>query len=140
MRPRAAPVSSTSIGPPRDAATTVAGVSGSSPIASAVMRRTQPQERSRPVSRTVRPEIRPAGWQDAAMTTLELLEHVARGAGPPPPDAGDRERIAAARAVIDDALAEGTAVYGVTTGFGRLASVRIAAADAARLQVNLVRS
>jgi len=74
------------------------------------------------------------------MPTLELLEQVARGAAPPPPDHGDRERIAAARAVIDDALEHGTAVYGVTTGFGRLASVRIPAADAAQLQLNLVRS
>src|SRR5215204_1960048 len=74
------------------------------------------------------------------MTTLELLEQVARGATPPPPGSGDRERIAAARAVIDDALAQATPVYGVTTGFGRLASVQIPAADAAELQVNLVRS
>ena len=74
------------------------------------------------------------------MTTLELLEQVARGATPPPPGSGDRERIAAARAVIDAALADGTAVYGVTTGFGRLASVQIPAGDAAQLQVNLVRS
>ncbi len=74
------------------------------------------------------------------MTTLALLEDVARGAAPPPPDAGELERIAAARAVIDGALAEGTAVYGVTTGFGQLASVQIPAADAAQLQVNLVRS
>jgi len=74
------------------------------------------------------------------MTTLELLEQVAYGAVPPPPGPGDRDRIAAARAVIDDALADGTAVYGVTTGFGRLASVQIPAEDAAQLQVNLVRS
>ena len=74
------------------------------------------------------------------MPTLELLEDVARGAVPPPPDGRDRERIAAARAVIDDALAQGTAVYGVTTGFGQLASVHIAPEDAAQLQVNLVRS
>src|SRR5215211_446150 len=74
------------------------------------------------------------------MTTLELLEQVAYGAVPPPPGPGDRDRIAAARAVIDGALAQGTAVYGVTTGFGRLASVQIPAQDAAQLQVNLVRS
>ncbi len=74
------------------------------------------------------------------MPSLELLEQVARGAHPPAIEPGDRERIAAARAVIDDALAQGTAVYGVTTGFGRLASVRIAAQDAAQLQLNLVRS
>jgi histidine ammonia-lyase len=74
------------------------------------------------------------------MPTLELLEAVARGAVPPPLDAADRERIAAARAVIDDALAERKVVYGVSTGFGQLASVRIPAEDAAQLQVNLVRS
>src|SRR4051794_23871356 len=74
------------------------------------------------------------------MPTLELLEAVARGAAPAPPTDGDRKRIAAARQVVDDALAHGTPVYGVTTGFGQLASVRIASSDAAQLQVNLVRS
>jgi histidine ammonia-lyase len=74
------------------------------------------------------------------MPTLELLEAVARGAAAPGLDAADRERIAAARAVIDDALAGGTPVYGVTTGFGQLASVQIPADQAAQLQVNLVRS
>jgi histidine ammonia-lyase len=72
--------------------------------------------------------------------TLEELEAVARGAAAPPLDAADRERIAAGRAVVEAALASGTPVYGVTTGFGRLANVRIAPADAAQLQVNLVRS
>ncbi len=74
------------------------------------------------------------------MASLELLEAVAHGAPPPPITAADRARMAAARGVVEHALAGGTPVYGVTTGFGRLASVRIAASDAARLQVNLVRS
>jgi histidine ammonia-lyase len=74
------------------------------------------------------------------MSSLELLESVARGAPAPALTEEDRGRIAAARAVVDDALAAGTAVYGVTTGFGQLASVRIPADDAAQLQVNLVRS
>jgi histidine ammonia-lyase len=74
------------------------------------------------------------------MPTLHELEAVARGASPPPLDAGDRARIAAGRAVVERALEEGGAVYGVTTGFGQLESVRIAAADAAQLQVNLLRS
>jgi histidine ammonia-lyase len=74
------------------------------------------------------------------MPTLEELEAVARGAGPRPLDAGDRERIAAARRVVEAALESGAAVYGVTTGFGRLENVRIASADAAQLQVNLLRS
>jgi histidine ammonia-lyase len=76
----------------------------------------------------------------ARVPTLELLEEVARGAAPPPPSGDERDRIAAARAVIDGALADGDAVYGVTTGFGQLASVRIPPEDAAQLQVNLVRS
>ena len=75
-----------------------------------------------------------------AMPSLEELEAVARGAAPAPLDAADRERIAAGRAVVEAALEAGTAVYGVTTGFGQLESVRIAPADAAQLQVNLVRS
>jgi histidine ammonia-lyase len=74
------------------------------------------------------------------MPSLAELEAVARGAAPPPLDDADRTRIARGRAVIEDALAHGTAVYGVTTGFGQLESVRIAPADAAQLQVNLVRS
>ena len=74
------------------------------------------------------------------MPTLEELEAVARGAAPAPLDAADRERIAAARAVVEAALESGTAVYGVTTGFGRLENVRIARDDAAQLQVNLLRS
>ena len=74
------------------------------------------------------------------MPTLEQLEAVARGAPPTPLDAADRERIAAGRAVVERAVAGGAAVYGVTTGFGQLAGVRIAAGDAAQLQVNLVRS
>jgi histidine ammonia-lyase len=42
--------------------------------------------------------------------------------------------------VVESALASGEAVYGVTTGFGLLANVRIEPADAAQLQVNLLRS
>ncbi len=74
------------------------------------------------------------------MPTLEQLEAVARGASPPPLDAGDRERVAAGRAVVEAAVEAGTAIYGVTTGFGQLESMRIARSDAARLQVNLLRS
>lgn len=74
------------------------------------------------------------------MPTLVELEAVARGADPPPLTGLDRDRIAAARAVVDAAVASEAVVYGVTTGFGRLASVTVPAADAARLQVNLLRS
>jgi histidine ammonia-lyase len=74
------------------------------------------------------------------MPTLAQLEAVARGAAPPPLEPEDRERIAAGRAAVEAALAGGDVVYGVSTGFGQLSSVRIDAADAAHLQVNLLRS
>jgi histidine ammonia-lyase len=74
------------------------------------------------------------------MPTLEDLERIARGGSPAPLTDDDRARIAAARAVVDDALASASVVYGVTTGIGNLASVRIGADDAAALQLNLVRS
>jgi histidine ammonia-lyase len=72
--------------------------------------------------------------------TLARLEAVARGTAPPVLDGAARERIRAARAVVEDAVARGDAVYGVTTGIGDLAGVRIAPADAERLQLNLLRS
>jgi histidine ammonia-lyase len=46
----------------------------------------------------------------------------------------------ASRRVIEEALAAGQVVYGVNTGFGRLASIHIPASDLAALQVNLIRS
>ena len=48
--------------------------------------------------------------------------------------------IAASAAAVERLLAKGAAVYGVNTGFGKLASVRIDTADLARLQTNLVLS
>ncbi|MBC5815764.1 MAG: histidine ammonia-lyase [Candidatus Eremiobacteraeota bacterium] len=51
-----------------------------------------------------------------------------------------RERVAAARAFVDRQFDKGEAIYGVTTGFGRLANVSVAPEDAALLQINLVRS
>jgi histidine ammonia-lyase len=74
------------------------------------------------------------------MPTLVELEAVARGAPPPPLDSADRKRIGAARAVVEAAVASEQPVYGVTTGVGQLASARVTPADAARLQINLLRS
>jgi histidine ammonia-lyase len=50
------------------------------------------------------------------------------------------ERVEAARAVIDTAVAEGRVVYGVTTGFGKFADVVIPHEKLRELQLNLVRS
>src|ERR1035437_7383918 len=51
-----------------------------------------------------------------------------------------RARMAEAREVVERLVAAGEVVYGVTTGFGDLASTFIAPADSARLQENLLLS
>jgi histidine ammonia-lyase len=50
------------------------------------------------------------------------------------------ERMNASRAVVDKLVASGATAYGINTGFGKLASVRISSEQVQRLQVNLVRS
>lgn len=50
------------------------------------------------------------------------------------------EAVRAARALVEARAASGEAVYGVNTGFGYLANVRIPEADLEQLQVNLIRS
>ena len=54
--------------------------------------------------------------------------------------ASARKRMAASRKVIDDIVARDAIVYGVNTGFGKLADVRIAHHEIEALQLNLVRS
>jgi histidine ammonia-lyase len=51
-----------------------------------------------------------------------------------------RRRVEAARAVVDSLTASEKTAYGVNTGFGELAHVRIPHDDIRQLQVNLVRS
>ncbi len=71
---------------------------------------------------------------------LELLQAVhARGeAVTLAPEA--RANIRASAAVVQAAAAGDAPVYGVNTGFGKLANQRISAADLATLQLNLIRS
>lgn len=68
---------------------------------------------------------------------LERLYREGRGAVLSPETRPDVE---ASAAIIARAAAGDAPVYGVNTGFGKLASVRIAAEDAATLQRNLIRS
>jgi histidine ammonia-lyase len=51
-----------------------------------------------------------------------------------------RARIEASRKVIDDIVAHGGVVYGVSTGFGKLSDVHVPAGELRQLQLNLVRS
>src|SRR5579859_6201375 len=49
-------------------------------------------------------------------------------------------RMKASRAVVDRLVAANETAYGINTGFGKLASVRISAEQVRQLQLNLVRS
>jgi histidine ammonia-lyase len=51
-----------------------------------------------------------------------------------------RERMTASRAVIERMIESDAAVYGVNTGFGKMASTRISHGEIRHLQLNLVRS
>ena len=53
---------------------------------------------------------------------------------------GARDAVGRARAVVEEILSSDRLVYGVNTGFGTLAEVRIDPHDLTRLQLNLVRS
>lgn len=72
--------------------------------------------------------------------TLGEIERVWRGDDEITLHADARPRIEAAAAIVRKAAGGDAAVYGVNTGFGKLASIKIAAKDTATLQRNLIRS
>ncbi|MGA2218148.1 MAG: histidine ammonia-lyase [Terracidiphilus sp.] len=79
-------------------------------------------------------------WLDGQALTLEEIEAVAlRGCNVAIARAA-LGRMRASRERIEGILAAGQTVYGVNTGFGKLADVRIPADKLAQLQTNLVRS
>jgi histidine ammonia-lyase len=77
---------------------------------------------------------------DGENLTLEQIEQVARGFARVELAPVARERVRAARALVEARLDDGEAHYGINTGFGTLAEVRIARGDLERLQRNLVLS
>ena len=72
--------------------------------------------------------------------TLEALEVVWRDNVQIALDPAARGGVGAAAALVAKAAANGTPVYGVNTGFGKLASRKIAPEDTAHLQRNLILS
>lgn len=73
-------------------------------------------------------------------TPLAALERLYREEPAAVLDPACRPAVDGAAALITEAAAGGAAVYGVNTGFGKLASTRIPAGDTARLQRNLILS
>lgn len=72
--------------------------------------------------------------------TLEDLVAIARQGARVEATPEAEQRIAATRGLIDQWVAEGRTIYGVTTGFGALSEVTISPKDTRRLQRNILMS
>ncbi len=77
---------------------------------------------------------------DNQLVTLAMLREVWEGPVTVSLGRDAQRRIAEANEMIDEVVAHGDTVYGVNTGFGQLAQVRISKDELAHLQENLVRS
>jgi histidine ammonia-lyase len=76
---------------------------------------------------------------DAPLTAAQVAAVARRGAAVRLHPQALR-RIEAARSVVEERIADERPVYGITTGLGALADVRIESGDLERLQRNLIRS
>jgi len=85
------------------------------------------------VSRTVVVDGRSLELEDVESVALDLSTNVELSGMA-------EERVTRSREFIESKVLSGDRVYGVTTGFGRLADVEIAPGERAALQQNLVRS
>lgn len=77
---------------------------------------------------------------DGGPLEIEEVVRVARGDVRVSLSSEAVDKMAAARQVVEAKVSEGDTVYGVTTGFGALADVRIPEGDVERLQLSLLRS
>ncbi|MGH8135729.1 MAG: aromatic amino acid lyase, partial [Steroidobacteraceae bacterium] len=72
--------------------------------------------------------------------TLAELRRVGRGNDPVALAEGWRKGVELSLVALGQRLAAGEALYGINTGFGKLAKTRISGDELAKLQLNLVRS
>src|SRR5687768_3955850 len=77
---------------------------------------------------------------DGRSLTVEQLVAIAQAGAPVAIAADARERVRAARAVVDEFAGRETPTYGINTGFGNFADVKIPHDLLSQLQVNLLRS
>jgi len=80
---------------------------------------------------------------EGEMLTIDDVMAVARGRAKVSISANAKDAIRASRRIVDGFLAQGEgkrAIYGITTGFGELAHVRIPLKDVEQLQRNLILS
>lgn len=83
--------------------------------------------------------MKPVIVDGGPLTPGEVASVALGGTAARPGDDLDQQ-LAPARRVVDDAVTSDEVVYGITTGFGALATTHIGRADAEALQYNLLRS
>ncbi len=98
------------------------------------------RKRSPPARTTFEMQTAPTVHIDGTNLSLGLVKRIAADGVGVALDPRALPRIAAAREVVERAVASNGRIYGVTTGFGRLKNVRIDQAKATELQRNLVLS
>jgi len=81
-----------------------------------------------------------SGEIDGRCLTFDQLDDVVFSGAEVALAAAARAGMEASRAVIERLVASGEVAYGVNTGFGAMAAVRISADQIRRLQLNLIRS
>ncbi len=72
--------------------------------------------------------------------TIDDVVRVARNPGLVALDPAAVAALATSRGLVERAIARGETIYGINTGFGKLANVRVAADQLDQLQINLIRS
>ncbi|MGE6517089.1 histidine ammonia-lyase [Lysinibacillus sphaericus] len=77
---------------------------------------------------------------DGNTLTRQQVEEIVKGHATVVLSTESEQRIQLSRERIEKRLAEGQAIYGVNTGFGKLSHIRIDEADNELLQLNLLRS
>ncbi|HUK30321.1 MAG TPA: histidine ammonia-lyase [Candidatus Acidoferrum sp.] len=77
---------------------------------------------------------------DGETLTFAQVYDVALGGAQAALDDAARKRMEASRAAVEKLIASGATAYGINTGFGELAQVRISPDKIRQLQLNLVRS
>jgi histidine ammonia-lyase len=79
-------------------------------------------------------------YLDGSSLTLDGLVAIANDFAPVALTDAARERVRAARAIVDEFADRDTPAYGINTGFGNFAQVKIPHDSLSQLQVNLLRS
>ncbi|HYT84375.1 MAG TPA: histidine ammonia-lyase [Gemmatimonadales bacterium] len=83
--------------------------------------------------------LKPVTLDGHSLTIADVVS-VSRRLAPVALDSGALRAVAESRRVVEAAVAAGRTIYGVNTGFGKLAHVRIPPEQARQLQLNLIRS